>query len=184
MNRKIDHYYTIDLTGNAIIPVLDKSWNIDSIRVYSTMFDNDLVAMEEMQHSIDGMLDLLHVQSWTDIIETIDYNPDFFPSLKNGKDLTEVIRQKEEAEFRENEMSESLEEEGKIALMVTTAFDSDGDNVNSRWCLESPTFKIVGKVVTDINDYLEQKALKKIEFKDSFWCFKTPENPDEDILYN
>ena len=182
MIKPAQYYHTIDLTGDAIFPILDKSWNVNSIRIYSSFVDNDLLALEYLQKNIDTITSAMQIKDWDGIKEAVDYNPDYFPSLKAGKDLSETVRQKEEAELQEDVISESLEE-GKIAIMVTTTFDPEGDNVSSRWVLESKGFKIEGKVLTEVNDYLEQKANKKLEFKESFLCFKTPDNT-EDILYN
>ena len=182
MNKPTQYYHTIDLTGDAIAPILDKSWNVNSIRIYSELFENDLFALEQLQKNINTIITALQIKDWNEIKETVDYNPDYFPSLKVGKDLSETLRQKEEAQFQEDSISDSLEE-GKIAIMMTSAFDPEGDNVNSRWTLQSKSLKIEGKVLTEVNNYLEQKAAKKLEFQESFLCYKTPDNP-EDILYN
>lgn len=175
-------FFEITLIGDSTRIFLDKTFHVDSIKLCSSEFDTDLDATSDMFKAINVVVNKTATNvNWQDVEEKLEFNPIFFPSFAKEKTREQLAEEETEAVV-EDEMSEALAEEGKIALYLKTDFDTEGDNTISRVVIKLPQSQIIGKVKIGLDDYLSRRAQDKIEFKESFLCFKPP--IDSNNIYN
>ncbi len=175
-DKIIPCFYTIDLSGERLDECLRKlggDFGISSMILSSHNFKTDLQATAAMQDAIDSIANFVDLED--NLVEKTLFNPEFFPSLEPVDETYEQKLEREEAEIAADEASEELEKENKIAVTVSRSFDKMGDYVESRWEIEGKNVAISARVVTEVNEYLQNKALDSFFKRESMLVFKTPE---------
>jgi hypothetical protein len=165
-NKILPSFYVIEAEGKAIDSIISGNFGISKIILGSSDFPTDLAATEAMQQSVDFITSNLTVD-WTQVVEHIDFNPDFFPSLP----VTISEEQKLDLlthELAMHEYDTEMAKSNQLSVSMTKLFDAMGDYVESRWSIESPEFKLTAKIGVNPDKYMQQKIFDKIEASDYF----------------
>lgn len=151
-DKLIPSFYIIDVTGQAVQSILPGEFGIEKIAIASRDFSNDMDAQAALSNAM-AFITLNPVLDKTYAEESVNYNPEFFPSLLplNVENPREVLTQ---------EMQEMVLPNGAVAIPITNAFDILGDFIESRWLIKSPTFKIEGRVAVSPDKYITHKAFE------------------------
>lgn len=157
-NSLIPSFYTIDVEGDAIGSFFLGDFGIEKITFLSNYFDNDLAATSSLQKSLENIKTLPKIAS-EKLVEKVDFNPEFFPTLEAIQLTPEQILAAEELE---EQLSEHIDP-GRVAVAMTFFFDPAGDYVQSRWKINSKELSILGKVCYHPQEYLQKKANIKAE---------------------
>lgn len=160
-------FYIVEVEGEAVKSLISEDFGIERISLGSIDFATDLVATEAMKKALEFFMTGINLGDDT-VTEQIDFNPEFYPSVGKLTLTDEQKIQQEEAQQAADDMQEKLAAAGKMAVLITRAFDPLGDFVESRWTVEAPVFKIQAKIVANLNQYMQQKNLEEIKQKLSF----------------
>ncbi len=149
-------YYLVDVSGEAVKALIPGDYKIRNITVGSKHFPNDMYAMAALQ---EAMTTLTMIVDPTEPIEQIDYNPEFFPTLKPIELTEEQKKAQERMKKQAAEMTAKLAEKNQFAVPMSTIFDPIGDFVETRWTItaKDKDMRIQGKIAADPNDYLLEK---------------------------
>jgi hypothetical protein len=147
-------FYTLKLSGEAVQALIPGDFGIDRIAIGSRDFTTDLMATDALQQAIKFISAAPNIDI-TDIVEKVEFNPEFFPSVV-PPELTE--EQKEEILQAQEIIDEMEERPGQQAVVLTRMFDPLGDFIESRWSVESPKMVIEGKVGINPEKYMDQKG--------------------------
>lgn len=170
-NELIKSFYIIEVEGDALENLFGDTFDIQKIVIGSKDFISDLEATSAMRGAVEFLTSCLKLD---DVKETISFNPEFFPSLENAK-LTESQKMEMlEYELEEGKMNEKLQEQNKMAIVMTKVFDTLGDYVTSRWELESPDMKIVAKIGINPDKYIQYKVSERLDSQSSLLKFNNP----------
>ena len=173
---KIVHcYYSVEIQGDLIDQTLGDmglSYGIGSIKFASNNFFNDLEAISGMQSALESLCLMAKINMDSIQVEE-KFNPDFFPTLEPIKLSQEQKLEMEESELMAQDASESLQEQNKIAVTVTKAFDPLGDTVQCVLDAKVDGLTMLGKIHTEIDEYLKHKATGILDVKDQAFIFKT-----------
>lgn len=172
-DKLIKSFYMIEVTGSAIERIFDRDFKIKRVVIGSKDIVSDLEATDLLQQGIETLTTGLDL---TDVTENISFNPEFFPLLEDAKLTEEQKLLRIDFAIAEDEMTEQLKNQNKMAIVMSKVFDSLGDYVASRWELESPSFKITGKVGVNPDAYIQQKVLDKNDTQLSLLKFNTSNN--------
>lgn len=151
-NKIISSFYILEIYGDAVSSVFEGEFGIDKIVCGSVMMQTDLDATASMKGALDNLTADLNLENAS---EKIDFNPDFFPTLEKVPLTEEQIDDMIILEEQVDDMNEKLAKDGKTAIALTRLFDPLGDFVVSRWAVESPDFKIIGKVAVHQDKYMQ-----------------------------
>jgi hypothetical protein len=164
----IPAYYVVEVSGTAVKSIIPGNFGIDHIAIGSLDFPNDLSALSALQTAmrfISAQVDI----TLPEVEERIDYNPEFFPTMKpleltdqNKDDHETAIEIQEELDDNADEI-EMLNGTRQIAVPITKVFDPLGDFVETRWTISAPDFRFQGKVFVTPDAYLYQKALRMVD---------------------
>jgi hypothetical protein len=160
-DKILPSFYMIEAEGKAADAIVSGPFGIQKIIVGSKDFKNDLDATEAMRECVDFMTRTIN-PDWNTITETIDFNPEFFPSLKPEKLSDEQKKMIMEIEIAEIEAGENLKE-GQVAVSMTRLFDPVGDYIQSRWLLKHDEFMINAKVGVNPDKYMQDKVADRME---------------------
>ena len=160
-DKIIPSFYMIEADGKAADSIISGPFGIKKIVIGSKDFPNDLDATEAMRACIDFMTRTIN-PNWDDIKETVDFNPEFFPSLKPEVPSTEQKQLLLDVEIAEMEASEHLQD-GQVAISMTKMFDPIGDYIQSRWVLTHDDFMINAKVGVNPEKYMQNKVQDRME---------------------
>jgi hypothetical protein len=152
-------FYLLEVEGDAVNSIVAGNFGIERIALGSKDFPSDLDAHTALDKAIKfiltGPIDA------SDVSETIEYNPEFFPSST----FTLSEEQKQEAADAEeyaDQMDESLAAMNQVAVVITRMFDPVGDFVSIRKTIESPTLKVQGKIAANPQHYVRAKSIDKM----------------------
>lgn len=157
-NKVIPSFYVIEIKGTAVESVIPGGFGIDKIEISSHDFTNDMYATAALSTAMEAIT-LNPALDITSAAEKLEYNPEFFPMFK-APELTEEQKEIMEALALADEASIELAKTDQIAVPIPKLFDSLGDFVESRWSVESPNFKILGRVVANPDKYVHYKAIE------------------------
>jgi|SRR5579859_1455142 len=154
-DKLIPSFYIIEVEGKAVDTLIPGNFGIQKISVGSRDFTNDMMAWAALSDAMQFIvlnpeLDKAGAQ------EQMDYNPEFFPTLQHAP-TPEEKNKLQEAEDAADEATEALGIPGRIAVPITRVFDPLGDFVESRWVIESPEFKVQGKIAVNPDKYMHYK---------------------------
>lgn len=158
-DKIIPSFYVIEVRGIAVESIIPGGFGIDKIELSSHDFTNDMYATAALSTAMEAIVlnPALDVKSAT---EKLEYNPEFFPMF-TAPELTEEQKDIMEAlQAQADEASIELAKTDQIAVPIPKLFDSLGDFVESRWSVESPEFKILGRVVANPDKYVHYKAIE------------------------
>lgn len=149
-------YYLIDVSGEAVNALIPGDYKIQRITVGSKHFTNDMYAMAALQEAI---MTITMIVNPAEPVEKIDYNPEFFPTLKPIELTEQQKRHQEEMQRKAAEMTEKLSDKQQFAVPLSTIFDPAGDFVETRWTVtaKDKKMRIQGKIAADVNEYLMEK---------------------------
>jgi hypothetical protein len=160
-DKIIPSIYVLELEGVAATSLIGGDFGIKSILIGSNDFKTDLLATSALQGALKSLTQAPFADSESK--ETIEFNPDFFPTLPKIELTEEQRRENEEDE----ELAASMEDEIQTAVVLTRNFDPLGDFVESRWTVQGDNFKILGKVVVNPDHYAVVKAHERFIDDDS-----------------
>lgn len=160
-DKIIPSFYMIEAEGKAADAIVSGPFGIKKIIIGSKDFTNDLDATEAMRACVDFMTHTIN-PDWDTITETIDFNPEFFPSLKPEVPSTEQKQLLLDVEIAEMEASANLQD-GQVAVSMTKMFDPVGDYIQSRWLLAHDDFTINAKVGVNPDKYMQNKVADRME---------------------
>jgi hypothetical protein len=157
-DKILKSFYIVEVQGEACGAIITGNFGIDKIAFGSKDFDSDLSAMNGLKKAIKFITssELLNLDTAK---EDVAFNPEFFPSIQPPELTEEQLAEKEETEAAIAELQETLGDSGRQAVMLTRAFDDIGDFVETRWTVEAPSFKIVGRVAVNPDEYMHQKGI-------------------------
>lgn len=153
-------YYLVDVSGEAVKALIPGEYGIRNITVGSKHFNNDMYALAALQ---EAMMTITMLVDPLEPVEVMDFNPEFFPTLKPIQ-LTEEQKAAHEAmQQKADEMSEELADDNQFAVPLSTVFDPIGDFVETRWTItaKDKNMRIQGKIAADPNDYLMEKMRER-----------------------
>lgn len=158
-DKILKSFYIVEVQGDACRAIITGDFGIDKIAFGSTDFDSDLSAMNGLKKAITYITsaDTLNLD---EVCESVVFNPEFFPSIQTEPLTEQQCADKQSAEEAVEEMQEQLENTGRHAVLLTRMFDDLGDFVETRWTVEAPKFKIVGRVAVNPDVYIQQKGLE------------------------
>lgn len=156
-SKLIRSFYIIEAEGAVTSAVISGDFGIDKIILGSLDFDSDLNATAAMQAGINFILNNIQTD-WDKTEESIDFNPEFFPSIEGDFHKRQNAQRDEFAMTMEEGMPDN-----QIAIPMTRVFDPMGDYVSSRWALSAPDFKICGKVGVNSDEYIKVKTEETLE---------------------
>ena len=156
-DKLLPSFYVIEVEGKAVETVMPGNFAIQKISVGSRDFTNDMYALAALSDAMAFIVMNPDLDKST-AEEKLDYNPEFFPTMQHVP-TPEEIKRLQDAEEAAEEATEALGIPGRIAVPITRVFDSLGDFVESRWVIQSPEFKVQGKVAINPDRYMHQKVL-------------------------
>ena len=162
-SKILPSFYTIKIEGEAVQALIPGDFGINRIAIGSKDFETDLMATDALHQSMQ-FLSSAPVIDISELEETVDFNPEFFPSL-TPMELTQ--EQKDEIKRAEDAADEMPEIPGQQAVVLTRMFDPLGDFIESRWTLKSPKMVIEGKVGVNPDIYMTQKGQEIFNKKNS-----------------
>lgn len=174
-DKLVHCYYSVEIQGDLVEKTFSNmglAYGIGSIKFCSNNFINDLEAMAGMQSALES-ISLFAALDVAKIEVEEKFNPDFFPTLEPIKISLEQQLEIEESEMMADEASESLADQNKIAVTLTRNFDPMGDTVQSVLDAKIDGLTIVGKIHTEIDDYLKHKSKHVVDVKDQAFVFKS-----------
>lgn len=151
-------FYIVELEGEAanLEFLLGKDFGIEHVRIGSLDFNTDLEATQAGQDVVEYFAENTSLDLTT-LDEQVDFNPEFFPTLKP----LELTAEQKMLELITQEQAEESAEENQIAVILTRHFDPLGDFVAIRHSTEGGNFKIGLKVAIHPEVYLNQKGASK-----------------------
>jgi len=150
-------FYVIEVEGKAVESIIPGNFSIKKISIGSRDFSNDMYALAALSDAMQFIALNPDLDTST-AKEQVDYNPEFFPTLSGT--LTEEQKKKKEAEDEATEeTNEALAATNQIAVPLNHVFDPLGDFVESRWVIESPDFKVHGRVAVNPDRYMHHKVM-------------------------
>jgi hypothetical protein len=151
-------FYIVELTGSIIDTLIPREeYGIEKIMMGANDIGDDLRALNAMQHTFETLINLSEKDA-SKIVKEVEFNPEFFPMVKNEYAEKIKIAKAQQTLDIEDEL-----EQGQIAIPMTKEFDPLGDFVSSRWTLSSDDFKMVGKVGFNPEEYSKLKILEAQE---------------------
>lgn len=155
-DKVLPSIYSIELEGLAVRAIIGGEHDIERIDLASNEFPNDLAAMAGLKTALTFIVGSPELANHT-MKEVVEFNPEFFPSLP-APELTEEQLERQELLADQLLDVEAELEPGQIAVPMTKTFDSLGDFVETRWLIEAPTFKIIGRVSVEPAEYMKFKT--------------------------
>jgi hypothetical protein len=155
-NKILPALYILDLEGEAasLEFLLGQNFGVKRVTIGSYDFTNDMEAASAGQEAVDFMLENNKLDH-DDYTESVDYNPEFFPSIPTIEPTEEQLTQEAIAE----EYAESLvKEDNQFPVVVTRRFDPLGDYVAVRMQLEAANYKIKMRIAINPNVYMDEKG--------------------------
>jgi len=140
--------YQIELSGEAIKTFFVDDYGLNSVIIISDDFDSDIEATNKMNELVQGCLDHIGLDE-KHISKSVEFNGKFYPCGEKDESEERAVTQADV-----DLMSEQYAEEGKIPVVLSNVFDSDGDFIQSRWTFISSNFSIVGKIGADMDKYM------------------------------
>jgi hypothetical protein len=156
-DKLLPSFYVIEVEGKAVDTIIPGNFAIQKISIGSRDFTNDMFALAALSDAMQFIVLNPDLDKST-AEEKLDYNPEFFPTMQHIPSPEETKRQ-QDAEDAADEATEALGIPGRIAVPITRVFDQLGDFVESRWLIESPDFRVQGKVAINPDRYMHQKVL-------------------------
>jgi len=155
-NKILPALYIIDLEGEAasLEFLLGQNFGIQRVTLGSFDFTNDMEAAAAGQEAIDFILEN-HKLVHEDYAESVDYNPDFFPSIPAITPTEEHLTQEALAE----EYAESLvKQDSQFPVIVTRRFDPLGDYVSIRMSIGAINYKMQMRIAINPDIYMQEKG--------------------------
>lgn len=160
-DKILKSFYLIEAEGKAIETIIAGDFNLRKIAIASLDYPNDVEAATALRRVLDFITTHPNVDA-TNLKETADFNPEFFPYLLPKSLSEEEKAEREMMEARIDEMHDELAAQGKQGVFVTSLFDPIGDYVEARWTLESDNFKVKGRIAANPDEYLARKGFDKM----------------------
>lgn len=154
-SKLIPSFYMAHIEGKAVERLFVGDFGIAGIELCSNDFENDFSATGAL-HTVMKYL----TATQENRVENVDFNPEFFPSLEPVKLSEEHTSLLEEAE--EAAKAYETKEPGNLQVIMTRAFDSFGDFVESRWTSKSENSNVLGRIALNPDEYMKAKAYDKI----------------------
>lgn len=155
-DKIIPSFYIVDIEGNAIESILPGDFGIKKISIGSNDFDTDLSATAALRDVLEFITSGSHLDL-SNVTEKIDFNPEFFPTLEKLK-LTEEQETYMAITEEMLDAAASKTNNHQQTIIMPRIFDDMGDFVESRWTINSPEFRIIGKIAVSPQTYIEEKA--------------------------
>jgi hypothetical protein len=152
-DKILPSFYVIEVEGKAVETIIAGNFAIEKISVGSRDFSNDMDALAALSHAMAFVIANPDLDT-SKATETVDYNPEFFPTMKFSE---EAERTKAAIEEATDEVTANLGVH-QVAVPLTRVFDPLGDFVESRWVIEAPDFKVNGRVAVNPDRYMALKA--------------------------
>lgn len=152
-DKILPSFYFLEIHGNAVESVFAGDFDIDEVLIESKDFSTDLDATAALKHALDFITSAPHLDIHN-AKEQIDFNPDFFPSLKK----IEISEDQQIAYQQLLDEAASQTDANKDVLVLTKFFDNMGDYVLSRWQVNTPSFNVIGRIAIDPDVYISEKA--------------------------
>src|SRR5271170_3886009 len=156
-DKLLPSFYVIEIEGKAVDTVMPGNFAIQKISVGSRDFTNDMYAMAALSDAMQFIVLNPDIDK-SAAEEKLDYNPEFFPTLQHTPSPEET-KKRQDADDAAEEATEALGIPGRIAVPITRVFDTLGDFVEMRWIIQSPDFRVQGKVAVNPDRYMHQKVL-------------------------
>ncbi len=154
-DKVLPSFYVIEVEGKAVESVFRGNFSIEKISIGSRDFLNDMYALAALSDAMQFIA--LNPELDTSVAtEQVDYNPEFFPTLSQTQEQKE---RKDAADADEEETNEALAATNQVSVPLTCVFDPLGDFVESRWVIESPEFKVHGRVAVNPDRYMHVKVM-------------------------
>lgn len=154
-DKLLPSFYVIEIEGQALQSVISGEYGIEKISVGSRDFENDMFALAALSNAMAYIIMNPDVDR-SQATENIDYNPEFFPLMKAAELSDEKKAKQLEQEQEAADMTQAIQQ---TSVAITREFDPIGDFVESRWQIEAPSFKVIGRVAINPDRYLRQKAM-------------------------
>ena len=167
-NKIFDSFYIAEFEGDAIKDFIDGDYDIAQIAFASAPFSSDLAASVALDLFINDVA--LNIEGDYDADIKMDYNPIFFPTIKQ-KELT--LDEELEIETLQNEADKSSDAQ-HVAVILTRLFDPMGDFIESRITITTDRFKIIGKVGVNPDNFLASLGEIKKEEMNMFISARPP----------
>lgn len=161
-------FYIAEFEGAAIKDFVDGEFDISQIAFASAPFSSDLAASVALDSFINNVA--LNIEGDYNADIKMDYNPVFFPTIKQ-KELT--LEEELDIESLQAEADKSSEPQ-HVAVILTRLFDPMGDFIESRITVTADKFKIVGKIGVNPDDFLASLGEIKREEMNMFISARPP----------
>lgn len=146
-------FYLLEVEGKAIEALIPGDYGIHKIVAGSLNFPNDIQAIDGLKTAVQVIMSRVDAD---DVVEKIEYNPEFFPTLA-PLELTEEQKLKiERTEAAVEELQEKLGS-NSIAVPITNIFDPLGDFIEAKWSITATDIHVEGKVAVAPEQYLLEK---------------------------
>lgn len=152
-DKILPSFYVVEVEGKAVETIIAGDFAIEKISVGSKDFSNDMDALAALSRVMSFVVANPNLDT-SGATETVDYNPEFFPTMKFSE---EIEQQKAAIEDATDDVTANLGVH-QIAVPMTRLFDPLGDFVESRWVIEAPDFKVNGRVAVNPDKYMALKA--------------------------
>lgn len=165
-DKIIPSFFILEIEGKAIESIIPGDFGIEKISLGTFDFASDMHATSALKQLLLNITSVPNLDM-SSSKESVSFNPEFFPSISIIELTQEQKDQKDRAQELAEEYSEQLSSQNKSAFVIGKTFDPLGDFVESRWIIESPEFKIKGRVAISPEQYAIHKVKMKT-FKDEF----------------
>jgi hypothetical protein len=167
-NTVFDSFYIAEFEGEAIKDFICGDFDIAQIAFASAPFSSDLAASIALDSFINDVALNIDGDYHADV--KMDYNPVFFPTIKQ-KELT--LEEELDLETLQEEADKSSDPQ-HIAVILTRLFDPMGDFIESRITITAENFKMIGKIGVNPDEFLASLGEIKKEEMNMFISARPP----------
>lgn len=155
-DKIIPAFYVVEIEGSSVNALFNGDFGIEKVVAASASFKTDIAAINAAMICVDSISEM----SDGEFIKSIEFNPEFFPTLSPIKsdDEEDILADQAVADAITQQSMES----GKIPVVATFRFDPLGDYVESRYSAKSKSATVMAKIAVDPNIYINHKAAEQV----------------------